>query len=240
MCMSFFLRLATILVFTLITTQVVLAASQIDRSTYGTIYHDVTSSDFQLKGGVGDPAVGRSTSSNYIYDHGLVMEFPMMTITIDPTVNFDEILPDIPTFVSSAVHVSMPGSLSGYNLSVKREDTNSTLDMTTNPANDFPDYASWNPIGSGNATTTPGNNLSFRVKQAGTTSYYDAAWWGIDDNIGNARYGGFPAVSAQFMNCPTCNWGTTVTVLEYRASAPLDQKSGSYDGVITITALANI
>lgn len=240
MYMSFFLRLATILVFTLITTQVVLAASQIDRSTYGTIYHDVISNDFQLKGGVGDPAVGRATSANYIYDHGLVMEFPMMTITIDPLVDFGEILVDIPSFVSSTVSVNMPGSLSGYNLSVKREDANSTLDMVTNPANDFPDYASWNNSGSGNATTTPGNTLSFRVKQAGTTSHYDSAWWGSSDIIGSAKYSGFPTISTQIMSCSTCNWGTTATVIDYRASAPLDQKSGSYDGMITITVLANI
>ncbi|HRY36623.1 MAG TPA: hypothetical protein P5230_01930 [Candidatus Magasanikbacteria bacterium] len=236
----FSLKLAIIIFCTLFFTQVVLAASEIDRQTYGTVYHDVTSTQFQIKGGVGDPAVGRSTSSNYIYDHGLVMEFPVMTITIDPTVNFGEILPDIPTFVSSSVYVTMPGSFSGYNLSVKREDPTSTLDMITNQVNDFPDYTSWNPSGSGNATTTPGNNLSFRVKQTGTTSNFNSAWWGSDDTILNAKYGGFPAINSQFMQCLTCNWGTTVTVIDYRASAPLDQKSGSYDGVITITALANI
>lgn len=238
--MSFSLRLATILVFTLLTTKVVLAASQIDRSTYGTIYHDATSTDFQLKGGAGDPAVGRATSTNYIYDHGLVMEFPMMVITVEPTVNFGEILPNIPTFASSAVYVTMPGSLSGYNLSVKREDVSSTVDLTVDSSVDFPDYVSWNPSGSGNATNTPGNNLSFRVKQSGTTSNYNNAWWGSDDTLLNAKYGGFPTVNSQFMNCPTCNWGTTVTVVDYRASAPIDQKSGSYNGVITITALANI
>lgn len=234
------LRLIIILVCCLFIFQVVLAQSEIDRQTYGTIYHDVLSDDFQLKGGVGDPAVGRATSANFIYDHGLVMEFPMMTITIDPTVNFGEILPNIPTFVSSAVYVTMPGSLTGYNLSVKRGDVTSTLDMISDSNNNFPDYLIWNSSGSGNATNTPGNNLSFRIKQTGTTSNYDSAWWGSDDAIGNAKYGGFPIISSQIMNCPNCNWGTTATVVDYRASAPLDQKSGSYDGIITITALANI
>ncbi len=238
--MSFLLRLAIFLTCSLFLVQTVLAQSQIDRQTYGTIYHDATSSDFQLKGGAGDPAVGRATSTNYIYDHGLVMEFPMMMITVEPTVNFGEILPNIPTFASSAVYVTMPGSLSGYNLSVKREDINSTVDLTIDSSVDFPDYTPWNPSGSGNATTTPGNNLSFRVKQSGTTSNYSNTWWGSDDTLLNAKYSGFPTINSQFMNCPACNWGTTVTVIDYRASAPVSQKSGSYNGVITITALANI
>jgi len=238
--LKIWLKLVIIFVFTLFTTQVVLAQSQIDRSTYGTIYHDVTSTDFQLKGGVGDPAVGRSVSAHYIYDHGLTMEFPIMTLTVDPTVNFGVILPNIASFVSSAVYVDMPGSFNGYNLSVKRDDSTSTLDMITEATTDFPDYTDWNPSGSGNATTTPGNNLSFRVKQTGTTANYDSSWWGSDDILGNAKYGGFPVINSQFMNCPTCNWGTTVTVIDYRASAPLTQKSGSYNGTITITALANI
>lgn len=238
--MSFSLRLATILVFTLLTTKVVLAASQIDRSTYGTIYHDATSTDFQIKGGVGDPAVGRSTSTNFIFDHGLVMAFPAMTLTIDPNVDFGVILPNIASFVSSSVYVDMPGSMTGYNLLVKRDDINSTLDMTTDAVTDFPDYTSWNPSGSGNANTAPGNNLSFRVKQTGTTSNFNSTWWGTDDTLPNAKYGGFPTVNSQFMNCPTCNWGTSVTVIDYRASAPIDQKSGSYNGTITITVLANI
>lgn len=240
MFMSFSLKLAIILVFCLFVAQVVLAQSEIDRQTYGTVYHDITSTQFQLKGGAGDPAVGRATSTNYIYDHGLVIEFPMMTITVDPTVNFGVILPEIATITSSAVYVDMPGSTSGYNLSVKREDSNSTLDLTTEAVTDFPDYTDWNNSGSGNATTTPGNNLSFRVKQTGTTSNYSSTWWGSDDTLVNAKYGGFPAVNTQFMSCPTCNWGTTATVIDYRASAPINQKSGSYDGMITITALANI
>jgi len=212
-----------------------------DREVYNATYHDATSTGFEIKGGVGDPAVGRSLSSNFILDHGLVIEFGMMTLTVATSVEFGVIVPLIPSFAFATATVDMVGANNGYNLSVKREDATSTLNINGSSPPDivFPDEIDWNSTGSGNATSTPGHNLSFRVWQNGTDSNYDATWWGANDASGTAKYAGFPQVMQQFMNCTTCNFGLTDTVIGYRVSAPVSQMTGIYSGMITITALVN-
>jgi hypothetical protein len=216
-------------------------ANTADREVYNSTYHDATSTGFEIKGAAGDPAVGRSVSSNYILDHGLVIEFGMMTLTVATSVNFGVIVPLIPSFAFSTATVDMVGAYNGYNLSVNREDATSTLNIngTSSPDVSFPDESDWNPTGSGNATSSPGNNLSFRVWQDGTTSNYDSTWWGASDASGTAKYAGFPPVMQQFMNCSSCNFGLTDTIINYRASAPVSQMTGLYNGEITITALVN-
>jgi hypothetical protein len=217
-----------------------LAATE-DRRSYNATYHDVTSTDFQLKGAVGDPAVGRSASDNYIIDHGLVIEFGMMSIVIATSVDSGVVIPLIPSESTTSVTVDMSGALNGYSVLINRDFSTSTMDLngTSSPDVIFPDEADWNPSGSGNATATPGNNLSFRVQQEGTTSYFNTAWWGANDTAGTAKYAGFPATMQQIMNCTTCNYGTTVTVIRYRATASISQMSGHYFGPITITTLVN-
>lgn len=219
----------------------VYSASTEDRRSYNAEYHDVTSTDFQIKGASGDPAVGRSTSDNYVIDHGLVIEFASMTITIATSVNFGVIIPLIPSEVTSTVMVNMTGAFNGYNLQVNRDTGTSTINLNGASAPDvvFPDETSWNASGSGNATSAPGDNLSFRVQQLGTTSYFDTTWWGANDASGTAKYAGFPSVMQQIVNCSTCNYGSTDTVIRYRASAPVSQTTGQYNGPITITALVN-
>ncbi len=216
-------------------------ANTADREVYNSTYHDATSSGFEIKGGVGDPAVGRSASSNFILDHGLVIEFGMMTLTIATSVDFGIIVPLVPSFAFSTATVDMVGAYNGYNLSVNREDTTSTLNMNGSSSPDvaFPDEIDWNPTGSGNATSSPGDNLSFRVWQTGSDSYYDSAWWGASDTSGTAKYAGFPLLMQQFMNCASCNFGLSNTVIGYRVSAPVSQMTGVYSGMITITALVN-
>ncbi len=145
------------------------------------------------------------------------------------------------TSATTSASVTVSGAVSGYYLSVKRDDVDTALDLTTNATINFPDYTSWDPTGNGNATTTPGSTFSFRAMQIGTDSNYSSTWWGVDDTT-NAKYAGFSTISQQIMNCNTggaCNSGTTATVIKYRADSPTFQTVGSYDGNITITALAN-
>jgi hypothetical protein len=213
-----------------------------DRRSYNATYHDITSTGFDLKGAVGDPAVGRSISTNYSIDHGLVIDFGQMTITMATSVNFGVLVPLVTTEVTSTIVVEMVGASNGYNLTVKRDSPTSTLDLngTSTPEVIFPDAIAWNPAGAGNADTNPGNNLSFRVFQTGTNSDYNATWWGVSDASGTAKYAGFPTIMQQIMNCATCNFGLTNTVMNYRATVPASQRNGLYYGDITITALVNI
>jgi hypothetical protein len=233
-------KIITLVFLSLLFSAVVFAATE-DRRSYNATYGDVTSTNFEIKEGVGDPAVGRSTSSNYIIDHGLVIEFGRMTITIATSVNFGMITPLVPSEVTSTVTVNMTGAFHGYSLRVNRDYSTSTIDLngTSTPDVVFPDEISWNPTGSGNATSAPGNNLSFRVQQLGTTAYYDTTWWGANDSSGTAKYAGFPTIMQQIMSCSTCNYGSTATVIRYRADAPVSQMTGQYFGPITITALVN-
>ena len=210
-----------------------------DRETYGTVYSDNTSTNFSVKGGLGDPIVGISRSSNYVIDNGLTMDLSMMTMTVPTSVSFGVVTPLVPSFASATITVHMVGARHGYFLQAQRDSSTSTMSLTTERAVAFPDAASWNPAGPGNATATPGENLSFRVMQSGTTANYNSTWWGADDGEGSAMYAGFPYSAQQVMVCPACNFGMFDTVLGYKATPPLSQKNGTYDGTITITALAN-
>lgn len=225
----------------LVCANFVFAASTEDRRSYNAQYHDVTSTNFQIKGAAGDPAVGRSTSTGYVLDHGLVIEFGQMTLTVATSVNFGVITPIVPSTVTSAVYVDMVGALNGYQILVERDDAVSTLNKNGSSSPDiiFPDQTAWDPTGAGNAVTNPGNNLCFRVMNSGTNSYYDMTWWGNSDSSGTAKFAGFPAAMQKIMSCASCNFGTTQTVIQYQASAPLSQENGVYTGSITYTALVN-
>lgn len=184
------------------------------------------------------------SNTNFIYS-----QYPETTISVSSlslsvstsTVNLGILVPGVQISATTSASVIVSGASSGYYLSIKRDDSDTTLDLNTNAAINFPDYIAWDPSGNGNATTTPGDTFSFRAMQTGTDSNYNSTWWGGDDTT-NAKYVGLPITSQQIMNCNTggsCNSGTTVTVIKYRADAPGSQTIGSYDGLITITALAN-
>ena len=145
-------------------------ADVIDRTSYGAVYSDNTSTNFSVKGGLGDPIVGRSKSTNYIVDHGLTIDLDVLTMTVPTSVNFGVITPGVPATVTSTVTVHMVGAQDGYFLQVRRDDATSTLDLTTDENYDFPDASPWNPAGGGNAVTSTGQNLSFRITQSGTTA----------------------------------------------------------------------
>ncbi|MDP2856287.1 MAG: hypothetical protein Q8N90_04240 [bacterium] len=123
----------------------------------------------------------------------------------------------------------------GWTLSAKRDDATSTMDLTTDETVNFPDATAWN---GSNSSGTPGTNLSFRVYQTGTGSgLYSTTWWGTTD--GSPLYAGFPSSNQSIATIATYVSSAQTVVYGLRADAPLTQKTGSYDGAITLTALAN-
>jgi len=168
---------------------------------------------------------------------------PGLTLTIDPlSLGVGVLIPNNPTSATSTAAVYVNGVSSGYNLQIKRDDASSTLDLTTDSGINFPDLTPWDPSGNGNATTSLDANLSFRIRQSGTDANYSSTWWGANDSNGTAKYAGLPATSQQVINCnsgSSCNNGTTTSVILYRLDAPINQPVGSYDGMITFTALVN-
>lgn len=165
----------------------------------------------------------------------------MLTLSTS-TINLGNFTPGFVVTATSSASVSVT-SPTGWNLQTKRNDANSTLDLTTDAAVDFPDATAWDPTasaGSGNAATSPGTNFSFRVKQTGTdAALYNSTWWGANDTGGVAKYAGFPSASAKVSEVGSYVGSSQVVVYETRADSPATQKSGSYDGTITMTALAN-
>lgn len=81
--------------------------------------------------------------------------------------------------------------------------------------------------------------MSFRVNQTNTTSNYNTSWWGSNDNSGNAKYAGMSASSKNIVVCGNCTTGSTSTALKYLINSPVVQRTGSYTGDVTFTALVN-
>jgi hypothetical protein len=161
------------------------------------------------------------------------------------TVDLGILVPGVENTATSTATVTVSGLSNGYYLAIKRDDADTTLDLSTDAATNFPDYTAWDPTANsnnGNATTTPGYTFSFRVQQTGT-DFYNTTWWGANDTAGTAEFAGFPASSLKIMECDiggSCDNGTTDTRIKYRLDAPISQKVGSYNGSITITALENL
>lgn len=150
------------------------------------------------------------------------------------TIPLGTLTPGNPIIATTSCNVTTNSS-AGWQLSVKRDDANSTLDLDSNPSTDFPDAIAWN---GSNSTSTPGANLSFRVYQTGTTpsGLYNSTWWGTND--ASSKWAGFPSVSQSIASINTYQSGQQTVVYGFRIDAPTDQPSGAYSGTITLTALA--
>jgi len=151
------------------------------------------------------------------------------------TVPLGILTPGTPITATTSCAVETNSS-SGWQLSVKRDDATSTLDLDSDESIDFPDATAWN--GSDNSTDTPGANLSFRVYQTDTTpsGLYKSAYWGTND--ASPKWAGFPPTSQMIASIDNYQSGTQTVVYGFRIDAPSSQASGAYSGSITLTALA--
>ena len=139
--------------------------------------------------------------------------------------------------ISTTTCTITTNAANGWQLLVKRNSATSTL-MHSDGTTAFPDATAWN--GSDNATISPGSNLSFRVYSGGTTAGYNSSWWGTDDS-GNAKWAGFPPTTSVNIAVATGYSASAATVTYgFRVDAPATQKTGSYTGQITLTALAQL
>lgn len=123
----------------------------------------------------------------------------------------------------------------GYDLAVRRDDSDTTLDKTTSASDNITDKTAWNP-GTPNAVAWSGTGLGFRVQNTGTTATYDSAWWGSEADAANTYYAGFPTSYAMIMDHDAYSATSTDTVIAYRVDVPGTQRSGAYDGSVTYQA----
>lgn len=150
------------------------------------------------------------------------------------TIALATLTPGTPVTATTSCETST-NNAGGWTLSAKRDDATSTMDLTTDETVDFPDATAWN---GSNSSGTPGTNLSFRVYQTGTGSgLYSTTWWGTTD--ASPLYAGFPTASQSIATIATYVSSAQTAVYGLRADAPSTQKTGSYAGAITLTALAN-
>jgi hypothetical protein len=148
----------------------------------------------------------------------------------------------------------------GYYLTVSRDDTNTTLDLTTDATVNITDATEWSSAG--HATTTGPDNvtalasalpasgqvLAFRTRSTGTEAcFYSSTWWGTNDTNEIARWSGFPTTTnlSKFGACGDAaqdsvyNPSAQTILTEYRLDVSVGQQTGSYDGGLTYTATAN-
>jgi len=95
--------------------------------------------------------VSKETTNNITRDIDFVMvglqwvekAVSSLTITVnDESVNLGNFYPGTPNSSTTSVSVNMSNGVSGYNLSIKRDDSDTTLDLTTDASKNITDATS--------------------------------------------------------------------------------------------------
>ena len=158
---------------------------------------------------------------------------------------FPNLIPGTLIATSSILEVRTDNS-TGFNITVLRQDSDTTLDLNTDASVNIPDKTAWAPgancstAGNASASTTESNTLQFRTRQTGTDSAnYCSAWWGINDTTASALFAGFSSTAQQIIYRSTSAVASTTSIVLYNLNAPSTQRTGAYSGSITYTAAVN-
>jgi hypothetical protein len=138
---------------------------------------------------------------------------------------------------SSSCSTTTNGS-DGYELSVKRDDGDTTIDLTTDASTNIPDKPAWTSA-TPNSNIWAGTGMAFRLMQTGTDSNaYSSTWWGTDDTAPNAKFAGFPSSYDKIAVDTVYSASASTVVIGYKLDVAATQKSGTYDGTITFQAVS--
>ncbi|MDP2736929.1 MAG: hypothetical protein Q8O59_04105, partial [bacterium] len=149
---------------------------------------------------------------------------------------------------TTTILTARTNNAAGFNITVIRDDADTTMDLTTDAAVNIPDKTNWNPTtnvcanndGNATASTTEPLTLQFRIRYNGTdAANYCSNWWGTDDTTANAKFAGFPSAAQQLINRSSSAVASSTSYVLYNLNVPSTQKTGSYTGGITYTATAN-
>lgn len=149
-------------------------------------------------------------------------------------VDLGSLTPGTPVAGSSTCTITTNAE-SGYDLQVKRDDADTTMDKVGEATINIADKTAWD--GSSNAVVYSGTGLGFSV-YASTANKNDT-WWGsgIAYNDTNNKYAGFPGNYVTIMDYDSYSSVSTTTSVSYKLDVPATQKSGAYDGSITFQAV---
>lgn len=168
------------------------------------------------------------------------------------TDNFPNLTPGTYVFATSTLSVDTDNA-GGWNATLSRDDTDTTLDLSTDASVNITDQTDWVPGAdtsqAGNAVRlslldSSGDVLAFRLMTAsGTTSFISTAWWGnidayVDDT--SSFWSGIPETGQQIGNSTSDSGGSpALNTILYYLDVPSTQKTGTYNGDITFTATMN-
>ncbi len=158
----------------------------------------------------------------------------VLAMSVDSaSVNFGTLTPGTPVTGSTTVTVTTNAN-GGYDLKVKRDDADTTMDHTSLPSFNITDKTAWD--GSSSSATWSGTGLGFSVYSSTATK--NTTWWGsgsaCDDS--NNKYAGFPSSYVTIMDHDSYSASSTTTSVCYKVDVPSTQRSGVYDGTITYQA----
>lgn len=163
------------------------------------------------------------------------------TISLDcgADVDLGSLTPGTPVGGSSTCTVTT-SSGGGYELSLKRDDIDTTLDLTGEASTNITDKTDWDKdanSGSGNTDTYSGTGLGFSLFDS--TANKNITWWGSGTtyNDVNNKYAGIPNDYEVIMDYDDYSASSTVNEISYRLDVPATQKSGVYNGTITYQAV---
>ena len=147
---------------------------------------------------------------------------------------------------TSSILTATTNNQTGFSVSLARSNVASTLVLSGDASSQIPDKTDWTAPG---ATTTPGpatasttqpQTLQFRLWRAQTDlANYAANWWGSDDTQNNALFAGIPSTTQSIAARSTSALSTTTLRVLYNISVPATQKTGTYQGSVVYSAVAN-
>ncbi len=158
----------------------------------------------------------------------------VLTLDVDSaTVNFGTLTPGTPVTGTTVATVTTNAN-GGYDLAVKRDDSDTTMDHVSLPSFNISDKTAWD--GSGSAATWSGTGLGFSVYASTATK--NTTWWGSGSACDDAanKYAGFPTSYTTIMSHSSYSASSTTTSICYKLDVPSTQRSGNYDGTITYQA----
>lgn len=165
---------------------------------------------------------------------------------------FPTLTPGSSVFATSTLSVDTNNS-TGWNVTVARDDADTTMDLDTDATANIIDQTAWSP---GVATTTAGNAvriasldssgdvLAMRVMTAsGTPSFISTAWWGTTDayiDSATVLWAGFNSTAKKIGDSSVSSGGSAkLNTVLYYLDVSSTQKTGAYSGGITYTATMN-
>ena len=186
----------------------------------------ITDGTYNLSDTIGTPLVGLGTTTNYKTQDGFwYMVNNTITLELDSnTKDLGVVAPGTPnTAVTTAtVTTDAPG---GYELLISEDNELTHTDAVTTIAN----YAGT----IGTPTAWSGTGLGFTITGG---SSVDVKWGTSPNN----NYAGIPNVGTVLHDKGGYTSGGDDTVIEYKIDVPSTQKTGTYNNVVTYTAISKL